>query len=109
MSSSTLLILCTCPDRPQALEIATTLVREGLAACVNIGGPLTSVYRWEGQIERAEECLLLIKTPTARYEALEQRLRALHPYSLPEIIALPIERGLSAYLQWVEQCASVTL
>lgn len=106
MPSETLLILCTCPDRPRALEIATILVREGLAACVNIGAPMTSVYRWEGKVEQAEEWLLLIKTQAVRYGDLERKLMTLHPYSLPEIIALPIERGLAAYLQWVEQCTN---
>lgn len=95
-----LLILSTCPAEAAA-ALARTLVEEGLAACVNIVPTVHSVYRWEGQVESASESLLLIKTTAARYLELEPRLRALHPYALPEIIALPIERGLPGYLDWL--------
>lgn len=105
---STLLVLCTCPDRPIALDLADTLVEAGLAACVTLHAPVTSIYRWQGQIERAEECLLLIKTSTARYQDLENMIRTRHPYELPEIIAVPIEQGFTDYLLWVEQCANVS-
>jgi periplasmic divalent cation tolerance protein len=103
-----LLVLCTCPDRRTALDLATPLVQEGLAACVNITAPITSVYRWQGKVEQAEECLLLIKTGAARYQELEDALRSRHPYELPEIIAVPIQHGLTGYLQWVEQCTTAS-
>ncbi len=106
--TATLLVLCTCPDRRTALGLATPLVQEGLAACVNITAPITSVYRWQGKVEQAEECLLLIKTGAARYQELEDALRSRHPYELPEIIAVPIEHGLTDYLQWVEQCTTTS-
>ena len=104
--TSTLLFLCTCPDRGTALDLAGALVREGLAACVNITAPVTSVYLWQGELEQEEESLLLIKTSAARYPELEQALRSRHPYELPEIIAVPIQHGLNDYLQWVEQCTT---
>jgi periplasmic divalent cation tolerance protein len=99
---SVLLVLCTCP--PEAAErLAAALVEEQLAACVNVLPGIQSVYRWQGAVERSAETLLLAKTTSDRYPALETRLRALHPYELPEIIALPIERGLPGYLSWVSE------
>jgi periplasmic divalent cation tolerance protein len=95
------LCLCTCPDRAGAEAIALALVGERLAACVNLLPGTTSVYRWEGRIERAEEVQLLIKTTAARLPALGERLRALHPYDLPELIALEAVGGLPEYLNWV--------
>ena len=106
--SDILLVLCTCPDRRTALDLATPLVEQGLAACVNIGSPITSVYRWQGSIERDQEYQLFIKTTAARYPDLERAIRAQHPYELPEIIAVPIEQGLTGYLQWVEKCTSAS-
>jgi periplasmic divalent cation tolerance protein len=97
-----LLVLCTCP--PEAAErLASALVEEQLAACVNALPGIQSVYRWQGALERSAETLLLAKTTAERYPALESRLRELHPYELPEIIALPIERGLPGYLAWVRE------
>jgi periplasmic divalent cation tolerance protein len=104
--SRILLVLCTCPDRDSALAIATPLVEEGLAACVNIGEPLTSIYLWQGRLEQSRECLLLAKTTVERYRELESTIRERHPYELPEIIAVPVETGLADYLQWVEQCTT---
>jgi periplasmic divalent cation tolerance protein len=103
---STLLVLCTCPDRATALDLADALVEGGLAACVTLQAPVTSIYRWQDRVERAEECLLLIKTGAARYQDLEEAIRARHPYEAPEIIALPVERGFAGYLSWVETCTS---
>lgn len=95
-------MLCTCP--PEAADqLATALVEEQLAACVNVLPGIQSVYRWQGALERSAETLLLAKTTSDRYPALETRLRALHPYDLPEIIALPVERGLPGYLAWVSE------
>jgi len=84
-----------------AERIAATVVGERLAACVNIVPGLTSIYRWEGQVQRDAELLLLIKTRQAIYPLLESRIRALHPYQVPEIIALPIQAGSAAYLNWI--------
>jgi periplasmic divalent cation tolerance protein len=98
---STLLVLTNLPDRAAAERLAEELVQRNLAACVNILAPCRSVYRWKGAVQHDEEHPMLIKTTHERYGALEQTLRAGHPYELPEIIAVPIERGLPAYLEWV--------
>jgi periplasmic divalent cation tolerance protein len=98
---SSLLVLTNLPDRAAAERIAEALVEQKLAACVNILAPCRSVYRWKGGLQRDEEHPMLIKTTAERYPALEQALRAAHPYELPEIIAVPIERGLPQYLAWV--------
>src|SRR2546423_6612511 len=98
---STLLVLTNLPDRAAAERLADLLVAQNLAACVNILAPCRSVYRWKGALQHDEEHPMLIKTSAERYAALEAALRAGHPYELPEIIAVPIERGLPAYLEWV--------
>lgn len=98
---ATLLVLTNLPDRAAAERLADLLVEQKLAACVNILAPCRSVYRWKGALQHDEEHPMLIKTTGERYAALEQALREAHPYELPEIIALPVERGLPAYLQWV--------
>jgi periplasmic divalent cation tolerance protein len=97
----TLLVLTNLPDAYSAHALAGALVEARLAACVNILAPCRSVYRWRGKTENAEEVPVLIKTTAARYAALEAAIRARHPYELPEIIAVPIDRGLPAYLDWV--------
>ena len=109
MTANTLLIYCTCPDREQAERIANHLVDEGLAACVNITTPVTSTYLWQNRRETSEETLLLIKSGRRCYPALEQAIVSLHPYELPEIIAVPVEQGLPGYLQWVDQCTTKSL
>ncbi|WP_240096012.1 divalent-cation tolerance protein CutA [Thermomonas flagellata] len=96
-----LLCLCTCPDAACGERIAQALLEERLAACVSLLPGLQSVYRWQGALERASEVLLLIKTTPARYPALETRLRALHPYELPELLAFESSTGLPAYLRWL--------
>ena len=98
---STLLVFTNLPERAVAERLAQTLVEKKLAACVNILAPCRSVYPWKGAIQHDEEHPMLIKTTRERYAALEQAIRAGHPYELPEIIAVPIERGLPAYLDWV--------
>ena len=100
------LILCTCPDPDSAQTIAEALIGQNLAACVNILPGLTSVYRWRDNIETAQEQLLLIKTRQDRYHELEAAIRQNHPYELPEIIAVPVERGLPKYLQWIDECVT---
>ena len=89
------------PDRAAAERIADLLIEKHLAACVNILAACRSVYRWKGAVQHDEEHPVFIKTTTDRYAELEAALRAAHPYELPEIIAVPIERGLTAYLDWV--------
>lgn len=96
-----LLCLATAPDRPVAERIARALVDERLAACVNILPGITSVYRWEGAVEAGDEVLLLAKTMPGRLEALVARVAQLHPFEVPEVIALDIRGGLPAYLQWI--------
>jgi periplasmic divalent cation tolerance protein len=98
---SALLVFTDLPDRAAAERLADLLVEKKLAACVNILGPCRSVYRWKSEVQHDEEHPVLIKTTRERYDALEQALREGHPYELPEIIAVPIERGLPAYLEWV--------
>ncbi|MCC6212637.1 MAG: divalent-cation tolerance protein CutA [Burkholderiales bacterium] len=97
-----LLVLTNLPDRAAAERLAGVLLEQRVAACVNILAPCQSVYRWENRVRREEEHPLLIKTAAERYPALEAAIRAGHPYELPEIIAVPIEHGLPAYLAWVE-------
>lgn len=101
MDSSALVVFCTCPDQAVADHIAATLVDERLAACVNLVAGITSIYRWENQVQRDSEYLLIIKTRQAVYPRLETRLQQLHPYEVPEIIALPIQAGAAAYLHWL--------
>lgn len=98
---TTLLVLTNLPDRAAAERLADMLIERQLAACVNILAPCRSVYRWQGAVQHDEEHPMLIKTTAERYPALESALREGHPYELPEIIAVPIERGLPAYLEWV--------
>lgn len=97
----TLLVITTLPDAASAEALARKLIDARLAACVNILAPCRSVYRWQGAVETASEVPLLIKTGGERYAALETAIRAAHPYELPEIVAVSIERGLPAYLAWV--------
>lgn len=96
-----LVVLCACPDEPTAERIAREVVSSGLAACVNRLGQVRSTYRWKGTLQDEPEVLLVIKTVKARYEALEMRLKALHPYEVPEIIAVPILAGSEGYLAWM--------
>ena len=96
-----LLVLTNLPDRAAAERLADALIEKRVAACVNILAPCRSVYRWQKAVQHDEEHPMLIKTTEERYAALEAAIRAGHPYELPEIIALPIERGLPAYLEWV--------
>ncbi|MTW22193.1 divalent-cation tolerance protein CutA [Allochromatium palmeri] len=106
MSTHYRLILCTCPDQNTALRLAEALVEERLAACASLVPGLTSVYRWDGRIQHDSEVLLLIKSVEACVEPLTERLRQLHPYDVPEIIALPIVSGSSDYLNWVSECVN---
>jgi periplasmic divalent cation tolerance protein len=101
MIDTLLVVLTNCPDVEVADRIARTIVEQRLAACVNRLAPVESVYRWQGAVERATEVPLLIKTTRERYAEIEQAIRALHPYEVPEIIAMPVSAGLASYLRWV--------
>jgi periplasmic divalent cation tolerance protein len=96
-----LLVMSTLPDLAVAQQLARTLIERRLAACVSVLAPCTSVYRWRGTVEQAAEVPVLIKTTAGRYAELESALRVLHPYELPEIIAVPVTHGLPGYLDWV--------
>ncbi len=99
----TLLVMTNVPDQACAQRMARALVENRLAACVNILSPCYSIYRWQDEIENADEIPLLIKTTLQRYAAGEEAIREQHPYAVPEIIALPISQGLPAYLNWVRK------
>ena len=95
------IVLTTVASGTDAIGLARTLVEERLAACVNILPPMTSVYRWQGRIEEEQEQQMLIKTTAERLPALEERLRQLHPYEVPEFLVLRVAGGSDAYLTWV--------
>lgn len=96
------LVFCTCPDSRVATGIAETLVNEGLAACVSQLPGMTSIYRWQGAICRSREVQLLIKTGSGQSQAAMERIKALHPFELPEILVVEATSGLPAYLDWVQ-------
>lgn len=100
-ANAVLLCFCTCPDERSAQVLAETLVGERLAACVNQLPGVRSTYRWQGRLCSDNEVLLLIKTREACFETLSARLLELHPYDLPELIAIPLELGHPAYLAWL--------
>ena len=104
-----IVVLTNLPDREAALKLARELVAHRLAACVNVLAECSSVYRWKGEVENAAEVPVLIKTRAARYAELEAAIRALHPYELPEIIAVPVERGLEEYLRWVADETTISI
>ena len=97
------IVLCTCPDQDSAKKIADNLVDQGLAACVNILPGILSVYRWQGKRDESQEHLLIIKTITDVQDRLEKAITKLHPYELPEIIAVPIQGGSAGYLDWISE------
>jgi len=102
MSTDLQIILCTVPDEKTAGQIADALVAEKLAACINIIPSIMSVYRWKDAIAHDQELLLLIKTRASMWPLLEARILELHPYELPEIIAVPIHTGQADYTQWIK-------
>ena len=101
MIDNVLIVLTNCPDAEVADRIARTMVEQKLAACVNRLPAVDSVYRWQGAVERAVEVPLLIKTTRERLPEVQEAIRALHPYEVPEIIAIPVVAGLPVYLRWV--------
>ncbi|MBC3870449.1 divalent-cation tolerance protein CutA [Undibacterium oligocarboniphilum] len=98
-----LLILCNCPDRSMAVQLANQLLLQKLAGCVNVMPEMLSMYIWEGKQETATEVALQIKTVRHLYAEVERLIISMHPYQLPEIIAIPIVDGLPAYLQWIRE------
>jgi len=96
-----LFVLTTLPNSNVAAELAKTLVGEKLAACANLIPALRSIYRWQGKVQDENEVLVLFKTRRARFEALKARLLELHPYEVPEVLAVPVEDGHAAYLEWL--------
>ena len=106
MADEVLVVFCTFPDMDTAGKAVRELVEQRLAACGNIVPEVHSVYRWKGEVESSAEVLAILKLDGVRYAEFETKLRSLHPYDVPEIIAIPLTKGLPAYLQWVrESCA----
>lgn len=99
--TETLVVLVTTPTPERAAEIARVAVEERLAACGNVVTGVRSIYRWEGEIQDDAEALLVLKTTRGRFEALRERVLSLHPYAVPEVIALPVEAGSAPYLAWI--------
>ena len=105
-SSPYRVVLCTCPDSESADALARRLVESALAACVNIVPGIRSVYQWEGKLESAAEQLLVIKSRAEAYPELERTIQRHHPYDVPEVISVPVDSGLPAYLAWVDAALS---
>ena len=99
-----IVVLMTAPHAEEATRIAEILLERKLAACVQILPPMTSIYVWKGEVERASEVLLVAKSTQAKFDELEEAVRAIHSYETPEIIALPIVAGSPAYLSWLSTC-----
>lgn len=97
------IVLCTCPTVECAELIASHIVKHKLAACVNIGSPSTSIYNWEGEIQKASEIPLLIKTTSALFNTLSDTINSIHPYDVAEIIAIDIQQGNKSYLHWLSE------
>jgi len=96
-------VLVTAPSAEKAAELARTVVEERLAACGNVVPGVRSIYRWEGKVQEDAEVLLILKTQRRRFGELRDRILALHPYAVPEVLALPVEAGSDAYLDWIAQ------
>ncbi len=98
-----IVVLITTSNMDEAAKIGRALVDEGLAACANIVEGVRSIYRWKGEVCDDRECLMVVKTTVANFDAMEKRVRELHSYEVPEVIALPIVKGSKPYLDWVEE------
>ncbi len=105
--TAAIVILITAPALDKGEEIARALVTEGIAACVSIIPRITSVYRWEGKVCEDEEVLLLVKSPKSLFPRIRDRVKSLHSYDIPEIIALPVIDGLPDYLEWLKNATNV--
>ena len=108
-ATDTLLVFTNLPDHEAAVMLARALVERRLAACVNVLNGCTSIYRWKGAVEQADEVPVLIKARGARYEELQAAIRELHPYELPEVVAVPVVRGLPDYLDWVAEETAIRI
>ena len=96
-------VLTTTGNKEDAVKIARTLVQKKLAACIQVGGPITSIYRWEERIQEDEEWRIVIKTRRDMYESLEKAIKENHPYEVPEIIGMPLTLGSGGYLEWMDE------
>jgi len=103
MKQTHIAVLCTVPTFSVAQKIATELVTRRLAACCNILPGITSIYRWQGKVETDDELLMIIKSTEENYKAIENSIKELHPYEVPEIISFPIRQGFNKYLQWINE------
>lgn len=99
----TIIILTTFPEHKLAEAFAHDLVKSNLAACINVLPKMTSIYQWEGKLERGEEYQLVIKTNQIHFAAIEERLKSSHPYELPELLAIPVVTGSNDYLAWMNE------
>lgn len=108
MATEHQLVLCTVPDAETGRSLGGALVTEKLAACVNLIPGLTSIYEWQGEVHDDPECLLLIKTRADLFSRLRDRISALHPYEVPEVIALDITAGSQAYLSWIDETVATS-
>ena len=97
------LILSTACSKDEALQISRALVERRLAACVNLVGPIESIYRWKGEVESAQEVLMLIKTESARFEEVRDAIKQLHSYEVPEVVEVSVENGSADYLKWMSE------
>lgn len=100
---SALIVFVTTSNKDEANKLTKTLVEEKLAACVSVVPSITSTYWWQGKVEKAKEALLIIKTESSRFEALTKRIKSLHSYAVPEVLALPVVRGNQDYLKWLKK------
>lgn len=98
-----MLVLTTLPNSDAASELARSVVNEKLAACANVLPAVRSIYRWQGKVQDENEVLVLFKTPQEHFERLKARILELHPYEVPEVLAIPVEQGYQAYLDWLSQ------
>lgn len=106
MTAEYIIVYITAPNEDEAAKIARALVEESLAGCVNIIRGIRSIYRWQGKIEDEEEALLIAKTRGELFAKLEEKVKKIHPYSVPEIIAVPVLRGQKDYLDWLSACTA---
>jgi len=103
MNKGKYVVFCTVPKGDTGEKIAKSLVEKRLAACVNIIDKIRSIYLWQGKIEDDTESLLIIKTDSKKFEELKKAIKEIHPYTVPEIIALPIVEGIDLYLNWIDE------
>jgi len=100
-ASNIIIVLVTAPSKKEATEIARAMVQEKLAACVSILPAVTSIFRWQGKVQRSRETLMILKTTSTRYLALQRAICSMHSYEVPEVIAIGVDRGLPQYVAWV--------